>query len=73
MKTHSVTAETGLSVDTNINRELASGGETIAVSERAKRQIGSQASAAKTNFANTKLQGSNFLDGFPDVFFDGPT
>jgi hypothetical protein len=73
MKTFSTTAETDLRADASISRELLSGGDTIAVSERAKRQIGSQASEDKANFANPKLQGPNFLEGFPDTFPDGPS
>ena len=49
----------------DISGELASGVDTIAVSERAKRQIGSQASEAHS--ADTKLRGTNFVEGFPDT------
>jgi hypothetical protein len=72
MKTFSVTAEPKLGADAKISRESASGADAIAVSESAKRQIGAQASDAKAKLADTILQGSNFLDGFPEVFSDGP-
>lgn len=46
-------------VDANIGP--ADGGDAFAISEKAKRQIGSQASASKT-----RLQGPNFFEGFSD-------
>jgi hypothetical protein len=49
---------------TNINREIAGGVDTIAVSENAKRQIGLQASESKANSADPKSSGTSFLDGF---------
>jgi hypothetical protein len=52
---------------TNISHELVGGVDTIAVSERAKRQIGSQASESKANSADTKLRGTYFIDSFPDT------
>jgi len=69
MKTFSVITEAGLgtdahmSADANSGKELV-GGDNIAVSEKAKRQIGSQASEEKTP--------ANFVEGFPE-FGDGPT
>jgi hypothetical protein len=46
---------------TNSSAELASAADTIAVSERAKRQIGAQASQV-----DPTLRGTNFVEGFPD-------
>lgn len=51
---------------TNIGGELASDIDTIAVSARAKGQIGSQAAEAKVRSADPKLRGPNFLDSFSD-------
>lgn len=62
MKPFSVTTESDVHADANISRELASGADTIAVSERAKRQIGAQASEV-----DPKLRGTNFLEGFNDT------
>lgn len=45
----------------------ADGLDAIAISERAKQQIGSQAAKSKA-----KLQGPSFVEGFPDGFSEGP-
>lgn len=48
MKTLSFTAEPDVEIDASIGRELARGdADAIAVSERARRQIGAQASGAR--------------------------
>jgi hypothetical protein len=49
---------------TNIGGEVASGVDTIAVSETAKRQIGLQASESRANSAEPKSSGNSFLDTF---------
>ena len=50
MKTLSFTAEPDVEIDASIGRELARGdADAIAVSERARRQIGAQASGRKVN------------------------
>jgi hypothetical protein len=54
----------------NISSEGASGADTIAVSERAKRQIGLQALESKANSADPK-PGVTFLETFDD-FLAGP-
>jgi hypothetical protein len=49
---------------TNISGEVASGVDTIAVSETAKRQIGLQASESRAHSADPKSSGNSFLDTF---------
>ena len=49
---------------TNISGEVASGVDTIAVSETAKGQIGLQASESRANSADPKSSGTNFLESF---------
>jgi hypothetical protein len=56
----------------NINAEGASGAGSFAVSERAKQQIGLQASASKAKSADPKLSGINFLEAVFDEFLAGP-
>lgn len=58
MKTFSVNTKLGLSTDAHTCREVAGGAAPIVVSEKAKRQIGSQASEGKTP--------ANFVEGFPE-------
>ena len=52
---------------TDISGELGSRSDTIAVSARAKEQIGSEASAAKVRSEDPKFQGSSFWESFPDT------
>jgi hypothetical protein len=49
---------------TNISGEVASGVDTVAVSESAKRQIGLQASESKAHSSDPKSSGNSFLDTF---------
>jgi hypothetical protein len=63
MKKFPVTTEPGLTADAHFRRETTSAAAAIVVSERAKRQIGSQASEGKAQ--------PNFVEGFPE-FSDGP-
>ena len=49
---------------TNISGEVATGADTIAVSESAKRQIGLQASESKAHSSDPKSSGNSFLDTF---------
>ena len=63
MTTLSASAASDLRADTTMSGELATDADTVAISERAKRQIGLQASDSKARFTG-KLP--SFFEGFSD-------
>jgi hypothetical protein len=58
-----VTAKPDLGAEPGIGRDQVSGADTIAISERAKRQIGAQASERTANLAGRFSDSGGFCEG----------